>query len=213
MSKSKITSIVFLVLGLIAHIVLTIMFFNLNNWLAKSVYLYNHMYGIINDIALGATLCYLISYCIMRNEKEYYTNKFAALFVLAFPLEAYSLLILLPRADYLFLFRITFYILSVSFIVIMILYIFINKLYNPLIKDIVLLEKNVTISTTLNVVLIIIYVFSLIANYVFIDYAIANFIIAIFIYLIFVTCVLIFAITIIVDIVNDRMEEKNGTID
>ncbi|MBP5550773.1 MAG: hypothetical protein J6X93_01810 [Bacilli bacterium] len=213
MSKSKTACIVFLVLGIITHLILTIMFFNLNNWLARSVRLYNKMYGIINDLSLGAVLCYLVSYLIIKNEKDYYTNKFAALFVLSFPLESYSLLVLLPRANFLMLFRITFYILSISFIVIMLLYIFVNKVYNPLIKDIASLEKNVTVSTTMNVVLIIIYVFSLIANYVFIDYEIANMVLAIIIYLIFITCVIVFAISIIVDIVNDRMEEKNGTID
>ena len=62
MSKNRIVTIVFLVIGLLLHIALTVIFFNLGHYLAKSVRLYNRAYGVINDLALGASVSYLISY-------------------------------------------------------------------------------------------------------------------------------------------------------
>ena len=208
MSKNRIVTIVFLVIGLLLHIALTVIFFNLGHYLAKSVRLYNRAYGVINDLALGASVSYLISYIIIRNEKEYYTNRHATLFVISYPIAAYSLLIILPKADYLLLFRISFLIVSLLFIVVIFLYIFVNKIYNPLIKDIVIVEKNVKASTTLNVVLVIVYALSLIANYVFIDYPIANVIIATGIYIIFIVCVIIFCVSLAVDIYIDHDEDN-----
>ena len=209
----KLFTIIFLSIGLLFHIISTFIFFRiaiLNDIVDIDKYLY--LYGISTDTAFVSALFYLFGYLLMRYEKEYYTNKYSALYVIAFPLAAYLMLILLPRADYYKLFSYTFIIASVSFMVVVILYFCINKVYNPLIKDIMLLEKKVRTTTIMNATLAIIYALTLVVNYIFIEYDIVMVYIAIAIYTIFLTSLIIFFITLIVDIYLSKEEDENGTV-
>ena len=209
----KLFIIIFLSIGLLFHIVSTYLVFRvviINKITNVDRYLY--LYGISTDTAFVSTLFYLFGYLLMRYEKEYYTNKFSTLYVITFPLAAYLMLIMLPRVDYYGLFAYTYLIASILFMIVVVLYFCINRPYNPLIKDISLVDKKVRTTTVMNATLAIIYALTLVVNYIFIEYDVAMLYIAIVIYTIFVTSLIIFFISLIVDIYLSKEEEKNGTI-
>ena len=209
----KLFIIIFLSIGLLFHIISTYLVFRvviINGVTNVDRYLY--LYGISTDAAFVSTVFYLFGYLLMRYEKEYYTNKFSALYVITFPLAAYLMLIMLPRIDYYGLFAYTYLIASILFMIVVVLYFCINKAYNPLIKDISLVDKKVRTTTVMNATLAIIYALTLVVNYIFIEYDVAMLYIAIVIYTIFVTSLIIFFISLIVDIYLSKEEEKNGTI-
>ena len=209
----KLFTIIFLSIGLLFHIISTCIAFRvviINGITDVDRYLY--LYGISTDAAFVSTLFYLFGYLLMRYEKEYYTNKFSTLYVITFPLAAYLMLILLPRIDYYSLFAYTYLIASILFMIIVVLYFCINKPYNPLIKDISLVDKKVRATTIMNATLAIIYAITLVINYIFIEYDVVMVYIAIAIYTIFITSLIIFIITLIVDIYLSKEEDKNGTV-
>ena len=199
-------TIALIIIGVILNII-GLFLFIYSVYIANNYGMFSYLYSISNDFAFLFIIFYLIAYFQINSEKEYYTNKYAALFMIFFPIHAYVMLVIYTKAYLNILPSITIMASTVFFVIISLLYVFDNSAYNPLTKETLFIDKSIKRSQIFNGTLVLIYAFSLVINYILIELEEAVIYLSAIIYLIFIIFLIVYMTLFIVSFIKLKKEE------
>lgn len=182
--KTKIFCNLFIIIGAITQVLSLVLFYFDN-------YFNGILFGFAYDLATLATIFFLVSYIILRIQKEYYTNKFAAIFVSFFPLFAFCNLIISAKSNTISIIPVI--VLTLVYVSFGILFLCTQKkIYYPLCMDILDIDLMISVSSKINVSLVLLYIFFLIANYILIEYPIFILAFTLVTYILFIATLILF---------------------